>query len=98
MVQDNALARAVSASDQELGELNEMVSVPLGWINHWFIVRPDTSALKVVVILIANSYFYALILFPVMKFVYYRLQRNRPITLNLEADRRLNEQDDEEIF
>jgi hypothetical protein len=97
MVEDNALARAVGASDQDFGELNEMVSVPLGWINHWFIVRPDSSALKVVVILIANSYFYALLLFPVMKFVYRRLQRNRPIILNLDGSMP-EESDEDEIF
>jgi hypothetical protein len=85
LVQDTFLGRVVGASPAEIAESYDLVSLPLEYINPWFVVRSGTSTPQLIVILIANSYFDSLLLFPVVKFVRHRLRRSNPIQLGISS-------------
>jgi hypothetical protein len=95
LVQDTFLGRLVGASPAEIAESYDLASVPLGYINHWFVVRSDTSTAQLIVILIANSYFDSLVLFPVVKFVRHRLRRGDPIQLGISSSSETADREDE---
>jgi hypothetical protein len=75
-------------------ETTDMWSVPLGWINPAFVVRPEKSFVAVIGIVTANCYFWALGLTLVFKVVHYLLRRNRVTELGISG-RTLD--DDDEI-
>ncbi len=96
LVLQTAMLRWAGASQQDLLESYEFASLPLGLINSWFVIRPGTAPLHVCFILIANSYFYSLLLVPVTKFVRYRLATNRTLRLDLDSHKDLTEHKDQQ--
>ena len=86
-------AVAVGASERELSEFLETFSVPLGWASPVFVITRNTSFSGVCGIIFANSYFYALVLFPFLRLVQAARHRNRVTQLGLSR-RRDEERDD----
>jgi hypothetical protein len=76
-------ALIVGASKQELYEHLDLLSVPLGWVNRAFVIRPGRSFFAVCGIIICNSYLYALILLPIYKVVHNALRRDRVTQLGI---------------
>jgi hypothetical protein len=73
----------LGASRSELNDNWDVVSVPLGWINSAFIVRPDKSLFDNFGIIAGNSFFPALATFLVYTAVRARLNRSRAIRINI---------------
>ncbi|HEY6970475.1 MAG TPA: hypothetical protein VJA94_14810 [Candidatus Angelobacter sp.] len=73
------------ASKRDVWEITDMWSVPLGLINAAFRISPEKSFVAVLGILVANSYFYALALTLIFKFVHGIIQRNRVTQLSLSG-------------
>ena len=72
-------------SPQDLREVMDMWSVPLGWVNPAFVVRPEKSFVAVLGIVAANCYFYALGIVLTFKFVHGMLRRGRVTELGLSG-------------
>jgi hypothetical protein len=71
------LAFLVGGTPQDIREINDMFSVPLGWVNSGFVIRPNRSLPAVVGIVFANSFFYSAALLAVLRFVQSRLHQQR---------------------
>lgn len=84
LIQNTLIARIVGASAEELQEAYDLASIPLGFISSWFVIRPGMGLLHASGVLIVNAYFYALVGFPVLKYVRYRLRESRSIELGIE--------------
>jgi len=82
------------SSAQDVREIADMWSVPLGLASPAFVVRPEKSLAAVMGIVAANCYFYALGLTLAYKVVHRALQRNRVTQLGLSG-RPLDEDDEE---
>ncbi|GEM_PF-2896465 len=75
------LAYLLGQSPQDLREANEMVSIPLAWVNSAFIIRPTTSLSAVFGIVFANCFFYAAALLAILRFV-----QSRPASPSLRLE------------
>ena len=84
----------VGASRQEWYEHLDFLSVPLGWVNRNFVIRPERSLLTVCGIILCNSYFYALMLLPIYKIVHAALYRGRVTQLGISQSISPNEDDE----
>jgi hypothetical protein len=82
------------APRREVLDVAEMWSVPLGLFSPAFVVRPDKSLAAVVGIVSANSYFWAIGLTLVFKFVHGIIRRSRVTQLGI-SDHPLDDGDDE---
>lgn len=69
----------------DVHEVMDMWSVPLGWVNHAFIVRPDKPFVAVLGIVAANCYFYALGITFIFKITQSLLRRGRVTELGLSG-------------
>jgi len=83
----------LGASQREIKEHFEMLSMPLDWANPTFIIRPDTNIVKVCGIIAFNSFFYAAALFATFKVVRIFLRRGNVTQLRISA--KMPEDDDE---
>ena len=81
-------------SKGDVGEVTDFWSVPLAWINPAFRINPHKSFLAVLGIIAANSYFYALVLTLIFKFVHGIMQRNRVTQLSIGGTRVGDDDDD----
>jgi hypothetical protein len=80
---EGGTAFMVGASSRDLREIADTWSLPLGWVNSAFILRPNTSFLALFGIVSANSYFYALATAIVLRTVQRILRRGRVQELGL---------------
>jgi len=84
----------LGARGNEIAEVADMFSFPLGLVNRSFVIRPDTGLAEAVGIVTANSYFYALGLTLVFKVVHAFISRSRVTQLGISSST-LNDDDDE---
>ena len=80
-----AFAVGTGASDQELRELLETYSVPLGWINSSLVVRPDTPIATAFGIILLNAFFWTVPVFAAWRIVRYFLTQSKTTQLGLGA-------------
>lgn len=80
-------------SRQEVIESTDLWSVPLGFVNPAFVVRPEKDLVGVIGIVSANGYFWALGLTLVFKFVHSRMRSNRVTELAISGSS-VEEEDD----
>ncbi|HJT54747.1 MAG TPA: hypothetical protein VJ848_12910 [Candidatus Angelobacter sp.] len=80
-------------SHRDLIESMDLWSMPLGFVNPEFVVRPDKGLVEVIGIVSANSYFWALGLMLVFKFVHSRMRRSRVTELAISGTT-VGEEDD----
>jgi len=73
----------LGASQRELRELLQMLSVPLAWISPNFLITPDKSFLDVCGIILGNSFFFGLPLFACYESVRWFFRKNRPVQLSI---------------
>jgi hypothetical protein len=83
----------LNGSHRDLIESMDMWSMPLGFVNPEFVVRPDKGLVEVIGIVSANSYFWALGLMLIFKFVHSRMRRNRVTELAISGTT-VGEEDD----
>lgn len=83
------------SSKQDLREIADFWSLPLGWVNPAFIVRPEKNFVAVLGIVAANSYFYTLGIMLTYEAVHGLLQRNRTTQLGLSGPPASDDDDDE---
>ena len=83
----------LNGSHRDLIESMDMRSVPLGFVNPEFVVRPHKGLVEVIGIVSANSYFWALGLMLIFKFVHSRMRRNRVTELGISGTT-VGEEDD----
>lgn len=74
-----------NGSHRDLAESMDLWSVPLGFVNPEFVVRPDKSLVEVIGIVSANCYFWALGLTLIFKFVHSRMRRSRVTELAISG-------------
>jgi len=79
------LAALLGASRQDVAEIGDIFSLPLGFINPAFIIRPEKGLAEVLGIVTANCYFDALILTVVFKVVHGFLRRSRVTQLGISS-------------
>jgi hypothetical protein len=79
------LASLMQASPDDKMIVPIMFSVPLGLVNPAFLITPEKSLAEVLGIMIANSYFYALVLTFILKTVHGFLRRSRTIQLGISG-------------
>ena len=79
------LAALLGASRQDVAEIGDIFSLPLGFINPAFIIRPEKGLAEVLGIVTANSYFNALVLTVVFKVVHGFLRRSRVTQLGISS-------------
>lgn len=84
----------ISGSRQEILFSTELWSIPLGFINPAFVVRPEKSFVAVIGIVSANCYFWALGLTLLFKVVHQLLRRNRVTELGISG--RTQDDDDKD--
>ena len=70
---------------QDVADIGDMFSFPLGLINPAFIIRPEKGLAEVLGIVTANCYFYALGLTFVFKVVHGFLRRSRVTQLGISG-------------
>lgn len=70
-----------------------MWSIPLGFVNHAFVIRPEKDLVEVIGIVSANAYFWTLGLVLIFKFVHIRMRHNRVTELALSGSS-VEEEDD----
>jgi hypothetical protein len=87
------LAALLGAPRQDVTEVTDMWSVPLGLINPAFVIRPEKGLAEVLGIVTANCYFYALALTAVFKIVHGFLRRSRVTQLGI-SNTTLDDDDD----
>jgi tRNA U34 5-carboxymethylaminomethyl modifying GTPase MnmE/TrmE len=83
----------LNGSHRDVIESMEMWSMPLGLINPAFTIRPEKDLVEVIGIVTANSYFWALGLMLIFKFVHSRMRRNRVTELAISGSS-VGEEDD----
>ncbi len=74
---------ALGASQRELRELLDMLSIPLAWISPNFLLRPGKSFLDVCGVILGNSFLLGLPLFACYESVRWFFRRNRPVQLSI---------------
>lgn len=79
------MGMAVGASKQEMAEHLEFLSVPLGWLSHAFIIRPDKTFLDVCGIILGNSFFYGFGLYICFNVVHAAFRKNRVMQMNISG-------------
>jgi hypothetical protein len=79
------LAALLGARRQDVSEVTDLWSMPLGFINSSFVIRPDRGLAEVLGIVTANCYFDALILTVVFKVVHGFIRRSRVTQLGIST-------------
>ena len=87
------LATFFGAPRQDVAEIGDIFSLPLGFINPAFIIRPEKGLAEVLGIVTANCYFYALGLTFVFKVVHGFLRRSRVTQLRISSTTRDDDDD-----
>ncbi|HLJ88907.1 MAG TPA: hypothetical protein VKZ53_18960 [Candidatus Angelobacter sp.] len=85
----------LGSSTRDVREIEDLWSLPLGWINSSFIVRKESGFVAVFGIVAANCYFYALAATLSAKIVHALLRSNR--TTELGLSRPAIEEDDDDL-
>lgn len=70
---------------RDMIELMDIGSMPLGFVNPAFVIRPGKSLVEVIGIVSADGYFWALALTLIFKFVHSRMRQNRVTELALSG-------------
>lgn len=83
----------LNGSHRDVIESMDLWSVPLGFVNPAFTVRPEKDLVEVIGIVSANCYFWALGGMMVFKFVHSRMRRSRVTELALSGSS-VGEEDD----
>jgi hypothetical protein len=83
----------IIGSRQEVIESIDLWSVPLGFVNPAFVVRPEKDLVEVIGIVSANGYFWAMGLTLVFKFVHSRMRNSRVTELAISGSS-VEEEDD----
>jgi hypothetical protein len=83
----------VGGSRRDMVEMTDSWSIPFGWVNSAFIIRPEKSLAAVIGIVTANCYVWALGLTLVYKSVHYLRRRNRVTELGIST-KTLDEDDE----
>jgi hypothetical protein len=68
----------IGGSKRDIQEIADFHSVPLGWVNSRFVITPTSGFPVVLGIILANCFFYAVMLTAITRFVQSRLRQ--PIT------------------
>jgi hypothetical protein len=85
----------LGSSQRDLREIVDLWSLPLGWVNPAFIVRPERNFVAVLGIVAANSYFYTLGIMLTYEVVHGLLQRNRITQLSLSSPPVIDDDEEE---
>lgn len=83
----------LNGSHRDVIESMDLWSVPLGFVNPAFTVRPEKGLVQVVGIVSANCYFWALGGMMAFKFVHSRMRRSRVTELAISGSRVAEEDD-----
>jgi hypothetical protein len=73
----------LGASKGEMRDHLDLISLPLGWLNSSFLVRPDKSFLDLLGVIAANSFFFAILFFLPYSVVRWFMQRSDIAKMNL---------------
>jgi hypothetical protein len=75
----------LGASQRELLEYLEMLSLPLAWISPNFLITPAKSLLDVCGVILGNSAFFGSLVFALYQLVRWAPRRNRSTQLSISA-------------
>lgn len=64
----------------------DVLSIPLGWFDGFFVIQPEYGFFHVTFIIFANSYVWAAVIFPILRFVQKRLRANSTVQLGLHSE------------
>jgi hypothetical protein len=84
----------LGASQQELREHLEMLSLPLAWISSNFLITPDKSFLHVCGVILGNSFFLGPPVFACYQSVRWVFRRSRPTRLSISDNASTNDEED----
>ena len=85
----------LGSTPREVGDVQNIFSLPLGFINPYFVIEPTTPPAHAFGAIFLNAFFWTIPVFAAWRFVRFRLWRGKHVTLDLSEPRRTEDVDED---